>query len=109
MIDTSTLYAGLGVLLSAMGLLGLVLGRHPIRKILALNVIGAGIFLFLVAAAFRLHIGGPDPVLHAMVLTGIVVAVSATALGLTLAGQIQRTRSETNAPAMTKESKHVPR
>jgi multicomponent Na+:H+ antiporter subunit C len=108
MIDTSTLYAGVGVWLSAMGLLGLVLGRHPIRKILALNVIGAGIFLFLVAAAFRYHSGGPDPVLHAMVLTGIVVAVSATALGLTLAGQIQRSRSETEASAITEESNHGP-
>jgi multicomponent Na+:H+ antiporter subunit C len=69
---------------------------------------GAGIFLFLVAAAFRYHLGGPDPVLHAMVLTGIVVAVSATALALTLAGQIQQSRSETQASAITKESKHVP-
>jgi multicomponent Na+:H+ antiporter subunit C len=109
MMDTSTLYAGLGVLLSAMGLLGLVLGRHPIRKIIALNVIGAGIFLFLVAAAFRSHSGGPDPVLHAMVLTGIVVAVSATALGLTLAGQVQQSRSENEALANPKESKHEQR
>jgi multicomponent Na+:H+ antiporter subunit C len=42
-----------------------------------------GVFLLLVALAGR---GGeqPDPVPHAMVITGIVVAVSATALALVL-------------------------
>ena len=108
MIDTPTGYAALGVLLFAMGLLGLVSGRHPVRKILALNVMGAGIFLFLVAAAARDSSGGPDPVPHAMVLTGIVVAVSATALALALAGRIQQPRSETDAPVLGGESEHVP-
>ena len=79
MIDTASGYAAIGVLLFAMGLLGLFLGRNPIRRILALNVMGTGIFLFLVASAVRRPLEGPDPVPHAMVLTGIVVAVSATA------------------------------
>jgi multicomponent Na+:H+ antiporter subunit C len=108
MIDATTGYAAMGVLLFAMGLLGLVLGRHPVRKILALNVMGTGIFLFLVAAAARDSSGGTDPVPHAMVLTGIVVAVSATALGLALAGRIQSSRSETAASVQTGESEHAP-
>lgn len=108
MIDTSTGYAAMGVLLFAMGLLGLVLGRHPIRKILALNVMGTGIFLFLVATAAGQPLGGPDPVPHAMVLTGIVVAVSATALGLALAGRIHQSRSEPDASARTEEPAHAP-
>jgi len=107
MIDTPTGYAALGVLLFAMGLLGLVLGRHPVRKILALNVMGTGIFLFLVAAAARDSSGGTDPVPHAMVLTGIVVAVSATALALALAGRIQQPYAETDAPVQPGEPDHV--
>jgi multicomponent Na+:H+ antiporter subunit C len=108
MIDTTTGYAAMGVLLFAMGLLGLVVGRHPVRKILALNVMGTGIFLFLVAAAARDPSGGADPVPHAMVLTGIVVAVSATALGLALAGRIQQSRSQTAASVHAGESEHAP-
>jgi multicomponent Na+:H+ antiporter subunit C len=107
MMDTPTGYAAMGVLLFAMGLLGMVLGRHPVRKILALNVMGTGIFLFLVAVAARDASGGTDPVPHAMVLTGIVVAVSATALGLALAGRIRQSGSETAAPVHTGESEHV--
>jgi len=108
MIDIATGYAALGVLLFAMGLLGLVLGRHPIRKILALNVMGTGIFLFLVAGAARYGLKTPDPVPHAMVLTGIVVAVSATALGLALAGRIHQPRADTEASPHTEESVHDP-
>ncbi len=52
--------------------------------ILALNVMGSGVFLVLVALAKRTGNTAPDPVPHAMVITGIVVAVSATALALTL-------------------------
>jgi multicomponent Na+:H+ antiporter subunit C len=107
MIDASTVYAAMGVLLFSMGLLGLVLGRHPVRKILALNVMGTGIFLFLVAAAARHGLENPDPVPHAMVLTGIVVAVSATALGLALASRIHRpSLTETDASTRTAESEH---
>jgi multicomponent Na+:H+ antiporter subunit C len=104
MIDTATGYAAIGLLLFAMGLLGLALGRHPVRKILALNVMGTGVFLFLVAGATRYGLQNPDPVPHAMVLTGIVVAVSATALGLALAGRIHQSRAETDAPTHAEES-----
>jgi multicomponent Na+:H+ antiporter subunit C len=108
MIDAATGYAATGVLLFAMGLLGLLLGRHPVRKILALNVMGTGIFLFLVAAAARYPLGRPDPVPHAMVLTGIVVAVSATALGLALSGRIQQSCQETDTSTHTEEYEHAP-
>ena len=42
----------------------------------------------LIASAYRAPHGLPDPVPHAMVLTGIVVAVSMTALALVLAGRL---------------------
>jgi multicomponent Na+:H+ antiporter subunit C len=86
------LYMLVGVGLLGMGLYSLVVYPHLVRKILALNVSGAGVFLFLVAAADRTSGLLPDPVPHAMVLTGIVVAVSATALSLALACRIHQVR-----------------
>ncbi len=76
------LYALAGAVLLALGLHALVWHAHLLRKILAINVMGSGVFLALVGLAQR-H-GVADPVPQAMVLTGIVVAVSATALALAL-------------------------
>lgn len=85
----SLLYALVGVVLLGMGLYRLVIDPQLVKKILALNISGAGVFLFLVAVADRTSGDVPDPVPHAMVLTGIVVAVSATAVALGLACRIQ--------------------
>ena len=76
-----------GAALIAVGLHALIVRRHLLRKILAMNVVGNGVFLVLVALAKRSPV--PDPVPHAMVLTGIVVAVSATALALALAVRVR--------------------
>ena len=76
-------YALIGVGLFTLGLYALIVHAHLLRKILALNIMGSGVFLTLVALARRSG-DVPDPVPHAMVITGIVVAVSATALALTL-------------------------
>ena len=59
---------------------------QPLRKILAFNVIGSGVFLLFGAIARRgaaLGLGG-DPVPQALLITGIVVAFSATALAVTV-------------------------
>jgi multicomponent Na+:H+ antiporter subunit C len=77
-------YGLTGVALFVTGLCGAILCRHVLRKVMAVNVMGSGVFLLLVSGAHRVP-DGPDPVPHAMVLTGIVVAVSATALALALA------------------------
>ena len=69
--------------LIAFGLYGFCVCRHPLRRLLAINLVGNGVFLALILIARRLP-DGPDPVPHAMVLTGIVIAVSATAFGLAL-------------------------
>ena len=76
------LYALGGVLLFVLGLGGMILLGQPLRKILAFNLMGSGTFLVLVGLAQR--DGVADPVPQAMVLTGIVVAVAATALALAL-------------------------
>ncbi len=77
-------FALVGVGLFSLGLHALIVHAHLLRKILALNVMGSGIFLVLVALSRRTGGAQPDAVPHAMVITGIVVAVSATALALTL-------------------------
>ena len=78
------LYALVGVGLFSLGLYALIIHPHLLRKILALNVMGNGVFMVLVALANSGGEGRPDAVPHAMVITGIVVAISATALALTL-------------------------
>ncbi len=83
-MSLALLYALASIALFCIGLYGLIVYAHLLRKILALNIISTGISLFLVALAHRHPQGKPDPVPHAMVLTGVVVAVSATALALML-------------------------
>lgn len=69
-----------------LGLYGLITNPQPLRKIVAFNLLGSGVFLLFgivgrrgAAAGF-----GNDPVPQALVITGIVVAFSATALAIAL-------------------------
>lgn len=78
------LYAAAGIGLCALGLFGWLVTPDLLRRILAFNVIGSGTFLLLVGLAPRTPAGHADPVPQALVLTGIVVAVAATALALAL-------------------------
>ncbi|WP_270938330.1 NADH-quinone oxidoreductase subunit K [Falsiroseomonas oryzae] len=71
-----------GAGLVAIGLFGLVVQAAVLRKILAFNLLGAGVFLLFGVVARR---GGDDPVPQAMVITGLVVAFAATALAVTMA------------------------
>lgn len=93
MIGTGLLYALAGALLFVLGLAGIVLAPHALRRILAFNIMGNGAFLVLVGLAQRA--GFADPVPQAMVLTGIVVAVAATALALALARRLADPEDET--------------
>lgn len=89
---TTLLYSLAGLILFGMGFYTLIIHSHPLRKILAVNVMATGVFLILVATAYiPLGQGLVDPVPHAMVLTGIVVSVSVTALALILACRVQET------------------
>lgn len=86
-------FAPAAIGLIAISTYALIAHRNLLRKILALNVMGSGVFLLLGSFARRNGefgpTGPPDPVPHAMVLTGIVIAVSATALALALARRIE--------------------
>ena len=85
-MNAAMIYAVAGVALFFVGVVGLILQSHLLRKILAFNIMGSGVFLVLVGLGQRS--GEPDPVSQAMVLTGIVVAVAATALTLALARRL---------------------
>lgn len=102
-MTTSTLYAICGTVLFGIGFQGSVFCRHLLRKVMALNLMGSGVFLVLIALAARTPFGPPDPVPHAMVLTGIVVAVSATALTLALVRRLHRETGWTELPERIEE------
>lgn len=92
------LYALVGVGLISLGLYALFVRANLLRKILAINVMSSGVFLVLVALARRTDSIPPDPVPHAMVITGIVVAVSATAFALILMLKIVRETGRAELP-----------
>lgn len=97
-MSTALIYALAGAGLFALGLYGLIVHAHLLRKILAFNVMGSGTFLALVGLAPRPPLAPPDPVPQAMVLTGIVVAVSATAFALILARRLYAATGEARLP-----------
>ncbi|MCG2824244.1 MAG: NADH-quinone oxidoreductase subunit K [Desulfurivibrionaceae bacterium] len=95
-MSSGLIFAITGVVLFAMGSAGMLLVAHLLRRILAFNLMGSGAFLILVGLAQR---GGtPDPVPQAMVLTGIVVAVAATALALALLRKLHTLNGRTELP-----------
>jgi multicomponent Na+:H+ antiporter subunit C len=88
MLTAPVLYALTGCLIMALGLRTALLHASLLRRVVAINVMGTGVFMILLAIAYRGPGLAPDPVPHALVLTGIVVAVSATALALALARRL---------------------
>lgn len=81
-MNGAALYGLLSAMLVALGLFGLVAQAAVIRKILAFNLLGGGVFLLFGVVARR---AGTDPVPQAMVITGLVVAFAATALAVVMA------------------------
>jgi multicomponent Na+:H+ antiporter subunit C len=90
------IYSVAGVLLFCIAFYGVIAWPEILRKIIALNVMGGGVFLFLISIARRNAQEYPDPVPQAMVLTGIVVALAVTAFGLALARRIHAAAGKTN-------------
>jgi multicomponent Na+:H+ antiporter subunit C len=95
-VSEATLFGLCGAVLVGLGLYGVIVQPHPLRRIVAFNVIGGGVFLLFGAIARRgagAGFGG-DPVPQALIITGIVVAFAATALAAALVVQLlQRTGS----------------
>jgi multicomponent Na+:H+ antiporter subunit C len=85
-MNPATWYGLVGATLAGIGLYGLIVHPHVLRKILSFNLLGAGVFLIAGVVARRgADAGLPgDPVLQGLVITGIIVAFSATALAVAL-------------------------
>lgn len=82
----ATLFGLCAAGLVGFGLYGLIVQPSPLRKLLGFNVVGSGVFLLFGVIARRgaaAGVGG-DPVPQALIITGIVVAFSATALAVAL-------------------------
>jgi multicomponent Na+:H+ antiporter subunit C len=82
-MSAGALYALAAIALFGLGFGGLILHAAPLRRLISANVMGLGAMMLLVAFAHR-DGASPDPVPHALTITGIVVAAAATALGLVL-------------------------
>jgi len=84
MIDGATLFGLCAAVLVGLGLYALIVNPQPLRKIVAFNVVGSGVFLLFGAIAYRGAAAGwgGDPVPQALLITGLVVAFCASALAL---------------------------
>jgi multicomponent Na+:H+ antiporter subunit C len=85
-MSETTLF-GLGAsALIGLGLYGFIINPEPLRKLLAFNVLGSGVFvLFGVIARRGAWAGmGGDPIPQAIVITGIIVAFAGSALAVWL-------------------------
>ncbi len=80
------LFALCACALVGIGLYGLIVQPHPLRKLVAFNVMGSGVFVIFGALAKRGAAAGmlADPVPQALLITAIVVAFAATAVTVAL-------------------------
>jgi multicomponent Na+:H+ antiporter subunit C len=88
-VSRADLHLVVALALVVLGTVRLLLTSDLIRRVLALNVAGAGVLMVLVVVAARSDPETPDPVPHALVLTGIVITVAVTAIALGLVRRVE--------------------
>ena len=93
-METYQIYSLTSAVLFVIGIGGVFVTRHFIKKIIATIIMGGGVFLCFVSFAQRDALGFADPVPHALVITGIVVAVASAAFALALARGIYQITGE---------------
>lgn len=76
-----------GAILFALGTVRLLTAGDSVVRLVALNIAGSGGLLAFVALAARTD--EPDPVPHALALTGIVITVAVTGVGLALVRRLE--------------------
>lgn len=101
------------VALILIGFYAMIARENIIKKLIGLNITQTAIFLFFISLAEKE--GGASPVLvegvasyvnplpHTLMLTGIVVSLSTTAVGLSLAVRIYREYGTLDAGEISKE------
>ncbi len=100
-MSETTLFGLCGAALVGLGLYGLICHPGALRKILAFNLIGGGVFLLFGVVARRGAAAGfgGDPVPQALVITGLVVAFAATALAVALVLRLAQSAGQTGLDA----------
>jgi multicomponent Na+:H+ antiporter subunit C len=96
----ATLFGLCGAALVGIGLYGMIVRAQLLRKILAFDVLGSGIFLVFGAVARRGAAANlaSDPLPQAMVITGLVVAFAATAVAAALLLRLSEVTGSASLP-----------
>jgi multicomponent Na+:H+ antiporter subunit C len=104
-VSSVSLFGLCGAALAGLGLYGLIAHPEPLRKVLAFNLLGGGVFLIFGTIARRGAAAGfgGDPVPQALVITGIVVAFASTALAVAILARLAQARGQP-APASSAAS-----
>lgn len=85
--NTSTLFVALGVVVFVSGMVRMLLSEDLVTRLIAMNVVGVGALTILMALASR--VDPIDPVLSALVITGLVITVAFTGVGAVLIRRIE--------------------
>jgi len=104
-MNSATLFGLCGAALIGLGLFGLLTDPNVLRKILGFNLLGGGVFVVFGVVARRGAAAGfyGDPVPQALVITGIVVAFSATALAVALILKLYEVSGDVSLPSRSSE------
>jgi multicomponent Na+:H+ antiporter subunit C len=105
-MNVSQLFALTAAALVGLGLYGLIVNPQPLRKVLAFNLTGNGVFLVCGVIAQRGAAAGMrgDPVPQALLITAIVVSFAASALSVAL---ILRQYAQTGSSSLSDDGDAV--
>ncbi len=87
-VTTDLIYGLAGLAVFGIGMWRAMTLSAPLRRVLALKLCAVGASFLLIVAAWRQPPAAADAVPHALVITGIVVMVSAMAVALALIHRI---------------------
>lgn len=86
-MSIATWYLILGIVMVTIGALRLLMVQDLVARLIALNVTGAGSLMVLIALAAR---SAPiDPVISALVITGLVITAAFTSVAAVLIRRIE--------------------
>ena len=91
LLSVAQFYLVLGLILVVAGMVRMLVVQDLMARLVAMNVVGVGSLLILLALAAR---SDPlDPVLSALVITGLVITVAFTGVGAILIRRIESPES----------------
>lgn len=100
-------YLVIGSLISFAGIARMLSSRDLVTRLIAMNVVGAGSLAIIVALANRTPT--IDPVLSALVITGLVITSAFTGVGAVLIRRIESSQFDTASEAAVNVSAGEPK